>query len=87
MPNKKLPVDLPDPEMCLTVDGIIRDGQWVVLCCPYCARVHVHELGPPPVEGLREVPCKRGVPGERVYYYVRNAEVGFLPGLYAREWS
>ena len=73
--------EMPDPATTWYVDGIIRDGQWVVIYCPYCARTHVHELGPPPVEGLREVPCKRGLPGEPVRYYVRNAEVGYLPGL------
>ena len=41
----------------------------------------LRELGPPPLEGSREVPCRRDVVGERVYYYVRNAELGCLPGL------
>lgn len=64
------------------VDEIIRDGRLVVLYCPYCAETHVHELGPPPVEGTREAPCEVAGTEGRVYS-VQLVETGFLPGLYS----
>ncbi len=83
MENESGAMDLPDPEMFLTVHGIIREGQLVVLLCPYCAKTHRHELGPPPVEGVREAPCE--VDGlTRQAYNIRLVETGILPGLYSR---
>ncbi len=83
MENESGAMDLPDPDMFLTVHGIIREGQLVVLLCPYCAETHRHELGPPPVEGVREAPCE--VDGlTRQAYNIRLVETGILPGLYSR---
>jgi hypothetical protein len=83
MENESGAMDLPDPDMFLTVHGIIREGQLVVLLCPYCAETHRHELGPPPVEGVREAPCE--VDGLiRQAYNIRLVETGILPGLYSR---
>jgi hypothetical protein len=83
MENESGAMDLPDPDMFLTVHGIIREGRLVVLLCPYCAETHRHELGPPPVEGVREAPCE--VDGlTRQAYNIRLVETGILPGLYSR---
>lgn len=75
--------EMPDPATTWYVDAIIRNGRWIVICCPFCSESHEDVLGPWPSDGLREAPCEVRRPDLTypVFYSVRNAEVGFLPGL------